>query len=35
MDVDAAERSAMTVPAAYRDFWAGVGERFPDLGGAV
>jgi SAM-dependent methyltransferase len=21
--------------SAYRDFWAGVGERFPDLGGAV
>ena len=21
--------------SSYRDFWAGVGERFPDLGGAV
>ena len=21
--------------SAYRDFWAGVGERFPDLGGAA
>jgi SAM-dependent methyltransferase len=35
MDVDAAERSAVTAPREYRDFWAGVGERFPDLGGAV
>src|SRR5687768_5037415 len=26
---------AMTPGAAYRDFWAGVGERFPDLEGAV
>jgi SAM-dependent methyltransferase len=25
----------MNPRAAYRDFWAGVGERFPDLGGAV
>ena len=25
----------MKGPAAYRDFWTGVGERFPDLGGAV
>ena len=25
----------MTPVAAYRKFWAGVGERFPDLGGAV
>ena len=25
----------MTVRSAYRDFWAGVGERFPDLGGAA
>jgi SAM-dependent methyltransferase len=25
----------MTVPSAYRDFWAGVGERFPDLEGAA
>ena len=25
----------MTPGSAYRDFWAGVGERFPDLGGAV
>jgi len=25
----------MTPAAAYRLFWAGVGERFPDLGGAV
>jgi SAM-dependent methyltransferase len=25
----------MTLRAAYRNFWAGVGERFPDLGGAV
>jgi SAM-dependent methyltransferase len=25
----------MTARAAYREFWAGVGERFPDLGGAV
>src|SRR5450631_2228874 len=27
---------AMTSAAeVYRDFWAGVGERFPDLGGAA
>ena len=25
----------MTVRSAYRDFWAGVGERFPDLEGAA
>ena len=25
----------MTAPRVYRDFWAGVGERFPDLAGAV
>jgi SAM-dependent methyltransferase len=25
----------VTPPSAYRDFWAGVGERFPDLGGAA
>ena len=25
----------MTAPSAYRNFWAGVGERFPDLAGAV
>lgn len=25
----------MTPPSAYRDFWAGVGEHFPDLAGAV
>jgi len=25
----------MTPGSAYRDFWAGVGERFPDLGGAA
>jgi SAM-dependent methyltransferase len=25
----------VTRPAAYRDFWARVGERFPDLGGAA
>jgi SAM-dependent methyltransferase len=25
----------MTVRSVYRDFWAGVGERFPDLGGAA
>lgn len=25
----------MTPGAAYREFWAGVGESFPDLGGAV
>ena len=25
----------MTVRSRYRDFWAGVGERFPDLGGAA
>ena len=25
----------MSKTAAYRDFWAGVGERFPDLAGAV
>jgi SAM-dependent methyltransferase len=25
----------LTPRSAYRDFWAGVGERFPDLGGAV
>jgi len=28
-------RSAVTGPSTYRDFWAGVGERFPDLGGAA
>jgi SAM-dependent methyltransferase len=27
--------SRRTPLSAYRDFWAGVGERFPDLGGAV
>ncbi len=26
---------AMTPRESYQDFWAGVGERFPDLGGAV
>jgi SAM-dependent methyltransferase len=25
----------VTVRSRYRDFWAGVGERFPDLGGAA
>jgi SAM-dependent methyltransferase len=25
----------VTPPSAYRDFWARVGERFPDLGGAT
>jgi SAM-dependent methyltransferase len=25
----------VTPKSAYRDFWAGVGERFPDLGGAA
>jgi SAM-dependent methyltransferase len=25
----------VTRPSAYRDFWAGVGEHFPDLAGAV
>jgi len=25
----------MTLPSTYRDFWVGVGERFPDLAGAV
>jgi len=25
----------MISPSAYRDFWAGVGERFPDLAGAA
>ena len=25
----------MTLPSAYRDFWAGLGERFPDLDGAA
>ncbi len=25
----------MTPESAYRDFWAGVGDRFPDLGGAA
>ena len=25
----------MTPATAYRSFWAGVGERFPDLAGAV
>ena len=25
----------MTARSAYRDFWTGVGERFPDLGGAA
>src|SRR4029077_16674216 len=24
-----------TMRGAYQDFWAGVGERFPDLGGAA
>jgi SAM-dependent methyltransferase len=27
--------SRWTAQSAYRDFWAGVGERFPDLAGAV
>jgi SAM-dependent methyltransferase len=27
--------AGMKAPAAYREFWAGVGERFPDLGGAA
>ena len=25
----------MTLRSSYRDFWAGVGDRFPDLGGAA
>ena len=25
----------MTPRSAYRNFWSGVGERFPDLAGAV
>jgi SAM-dependent methyltransferase len=34
VELDRAERSALSHRAAYRDFWAGVGERFPDLDGA-
>ena len=33
LELECAERATMTT--AYRDFWAGVGERFPDLAGAA
>ena len=33
--LDPCARGAMKGPSAYRDFWAGVGERFPDLAGAA
>jgi len=33
--LDRAGRTALTPQSAYRNFWARVGERFPDLGGAV
>src|SRR6185295_12919883 len=32
MDLERAGRATMN---AYQDFWAGVGERFPDLDGAA
>jgi SAM-dependent methyltransferase len=35
MGLDSAGPAAVISPARYRDFWAGVGERFPDLDGAV
>ena len=35
MELVASGRKALTAPSAYRDFWARVGERFPDLGGAA
>src|SRR5205814_8959255 len=30
-----ARRATVTARSAYKDFWAGVGERFPDLAGAA
>jgi SAM-dependent methyltransferase len=35
MVVDESRGASMKSAAAYRSFWAEVGERFPDLGGAV
>lgn len=35
MDMERDPSATMTPLAAYRSFWAGVGERFPDLEGAV
>jgi SAM-dependent methyltransferase len=35
VELDRPERAALTKESAYRDFWAGVGENFPDLAGAV
>ena len=35
MELGCARGTAVTVRSRYRDFWAGVGERFPDLGGAA
>src|SRR5580765_4860241 len=35
MDMDRARGSPMSIRSAYQGFWAGVGERFPDLAGAV
>ena len=35
MELDACGVSSRDARSAYRDFWAGVGERFPDLGGAA
>ncbi len=35
MDMDVAEPAPMTTRSSYRDFWADVGERFPDLAGAA
>jgi SAM-dependent methyltransferase len=35
VELDRPERPALTTRSAYRDFWAGVGETFPDLEGAV
>src|SRR4029077_3845130 len=35
LDLDRPGGTVMTRAAAYRAFWAGVGERFPDLAGAA
>ena len=35
MELDRAGCPALTPRSAYRDFWAGVGETFPDLAGAA
>jgi SAM-dependent methyltransferase len=35
MALDGSGTPAVTPRSAYREFWAGVGERFPDLDGAV